>query len=125
MALIRNIHTAPMSKVDLPGVQGATISVMVGREDNAPHFALRSIEVEPGGNTPHHAHDYEHEVYVVSGNGHVLLEGTRHPIKAGDVVFVPANEEHEFTAAEGTDEPLKFLCVVPVEQNCGGEVPGS
>ncbi len=125
MPLIRNIHSAPMNKIDLPGVSGAKMAIMVGREDSAPNFALRSIEVDPGGNTPQHAHDYEHEVYVVSGFGHVLLEGKRNEIKAGDVIYVPANQEHQFTVDQGSGESLRFLCVVPVEQNCGGEVPGS
>ena len=114
-----------MNEIDLPGVEGATMAIMVGREDTAPNFALRSIEVTPGGNTPKHSHDYEHEVYVVSGTGEVLLDGKLNEIKAGDVIYVPANEEHQFTVGGDSGESLRFLCVVPVEQNCGGAVPGS
>ena len=125
MALIRNIHCAKMEDVAFDGVKGARMSVMVGRADDAPNFSLRSIEVTAGGNTPKHSHDYEHEVYVVSGVGKVLLEGEMHEIGEGDVVYVPANEEHQFVVDEGSGESLRFLCVVPVEQNCGGVVPGS
>ena len=125
MALIRNIHTAPMNEVQMDGVSGAKMSVMVGRGDSAPNFSLRSFEVVAGGHTPQHQHDYEHEVYVVSGQGEVLLEGARHAIKCGDVIYVPANEEHQFTVSDDSTESLRFLCVVPVEQNCGGPVPGS
>ncbi len=125
MALIRNIHKAEMSPVDMEGVKGARVAVMIGREDNAPHFALRHFTVDPGGHTPQHQHDYEHEVYIVGGAGTILLEGSRHPISAGDVIYVPANEEHQFQSDETNEEPLRFLCLVPVEQNCGGAVPGS
>ncbi len=125
MALIRNIHNATMNPVDMDGVKGASMSVMVGREDQAPHFALRSFSVEPGGHTPEHTHDYEHEVYVVSGNGSILLDGQRRPITSGDVIYVPANDLHQFTVDDNAPEPLRFLCIVPVEQNCGGPVPGS
>lgn len=125
MALIRNINTAPMNPVNMEGVKGASMSVMVGRDDHAPHFALRSFSVEPGGHTPEHAHDYEHEVYVVSGNGTILLGGQRRPITTGDVIYVPANDLHQFTVDDHAAEPLRFLCIVPVEQNCGGPVPGS
>ncbi|MFK7759340.1 MAG: cupin domain-containing protein [Phycisphaerales bacterium] len=125
MALIRNIHSTPMNAVDMPGVQGAKMAVMVGRGDDAPNFALRSFDVEAGGHTPQHSHDYEHEVYVVSGSGEILLEGQKHPIRGGDVIYVPANEEHQFTVDAESSESLRFLCVVPVEQNCGGPVPGS
>jgi quercetin dioxygenase-like cupin family protein len=125
MALIRNIYKAEMSPVQMDGTQGAEMAVMVGREDSAPHFAMRHITVVAGGHTPQHQHDYEHEVYVVGGSGTILLEGTRHPIKGGDVIYVPANEEHQFCSDGSGEEPLRFLCMVPVEQNCGGDVPGS
>ena len=114
-----------MYEVQMDGVSGAKMSIMVGREDSAPNFSLRSFEVQAGGHTPKHSHDYEHEVYVVSGYGEVLLDGKQHTIKGGDVIYVPANELHQFTVSDGAAESLRFLCVVPVEQNCGGPVPGS
>lgn len=120
--MIRNIETEPMTEVAMAGASGASMAIMVGRDDGAPHFALRSFSVEPGGHTPKHHHDYEHEVYIVSGRGTVLLGETEHPVSAGDVVYVRADLEHQFRAIE---EPLRFLCIVPVERNCGGPTPGS
>ncbi len=121
--IIRNIDQTPMSPVKMDGVEGASMAVMVGRSDGAPTFALRQFRVEPGGHTPHHAHDYEHEVYVVAGSGTAHLSGEDAPIRAGDVLYVPADQVHQFRADRG--EALRFLCVVPVERNCGGPVPGS
>lgn len=121
--LIRNIDQTSRSPVKMEGVKGATMAVMVGREDGAPNFALRQFEIEPGGNTPRHAHDYEHEVYVVSGEGEVLLEGQYRPVRGGDVIYVPADQEHQFRAS--AQEALRFLCIVPVTRNCGDPVPGS
>lgn len=121
--LIRNVNEVADAPVQMDGVSGIRMAVMVGRQDGAPHFALRSFKVEPGGHAPRHSHDYEHEVYVVSGRGEVLLEGAFRAIKAGDVVYVPADEEHQFRAAK--DEGMHFLCLVPVERNCGGTTPGS
>lgn len=120
--LIRNIEDAPMRPVEMPGTQGATMAIMVGREHGAPNFSLRHIRVEAGGHTPRHSHDYEHEVFVVSGAGTVLLEGQERPIRAGDVVYVPAEEEHQFKASA---EGLRFLCLVPGTRNCGEATPGS
>lgn len=126
--LIRNIHTSPHDPVDMPGVRGVRMGVMVGRGDGAPNFALRHFIVEPGGHSPRHSHDYEHEVFIVSGRGSVLLDGEFRPIHAGDVVYVPANEEHQFRAS--TDDAsgpggLEFLCLVPITRNCGEPTPGS
>ena len=119
---IRNIDTAEYSPVDMEGASGIRMSMMVGASDGAPNFALRSFRVEPGGHSPRHSHDYEHEVVVVGGEGEVLLGGEYRPIKVNDVVFVPADEEHQFRAG---DNGLRFLCLVPVTRNCGAPTPGS
>lgn len=121
--LIRNIDETAMTPVQMEGVAGASMAVMVGREDGAPHFALRQFRVEAGGHTPRHRHDYEHEVYVVAGAGTAHLSGADRPIRGGDVLYVPADEEHQFRADAGQE--LRFLCIVPVERNCGGVTPGS
>lgn len=123
--LIRNIDETPRKPVEMEGVSGASMAVMIGRGDGAPHFALRQFAVEPGGHTPRHRHEYEHEVFVVSGTGTVFLGGKENPIRGGDVIYVPANEEHQFQSTPDQAGPLRFLCLVPVEQNCGGPVPGS
>ncbi|TVQ61005.1 MAG: cupin domain-containing protein [Phycisphaerales bacterium] len=120
--IIRNIDEVECAPVDMPGVSGVTMRIMVGREDGAPNFALRQFRVEGGGHTPHHSHDYEHEVYIIAGAGTVLLGGEHRPIKGGDVLYVPADHEHQFRAGP---EGLRFLCLVPVERNCGDPTPGS
>jgi len=123
MALIRNVNEMNASPVDMEGADRVSMAMMVGREDGAPHFSMRQFRVDPGGHTPHHSHDYEHEVFVLEGQGDVLLEGERRPIRAGDVIYVPADQEHQFRAAAGSG--LRFLCLVPAERNCGGVTPGS
>ncbi len=120
--LIRNIEKTNHEPVAMEGTQGLTMSVMVGQSDNAPNFAMRHILVEPGGHSPRHSHDYEHEVYIVKGKGTVLLQGKDQPIRTGDVVYVPADHEHQFRAG---DQGLSFLCLVPVTRNCGSCTPGS
>lgn len=120
--LIRNIDQTPGKPVGMAGAKDVEMAVMVGREDGAPNFALRQFRVAAGGHSPRHSHDYEHEVFIVDGGGTVLLEGQENPIRKGDVVYVPADHEHQFKAgAEG----LRFLCLVPVTRNCGEATPGS
>lgn len=120
--LIRNINEVNAGPVAMEGASGVKMAVMVGRSDGAPNFALRCFQIEAGGHSPRHSHDYEHEVFVVSGSGGVLLEGKERPLRAGDVVYVPADEEHQFRAGE---EGLRFLCLVPVNRNCGEPTPGA
>lgn len=120
--LIRNINKVESKPVDMAGVQGVKMAVMVGRDDGAPNFALRQFTVAPGGHSPRHSHDYEHEVFIVEGGGTVLLEGADRQLAAGDVVYVPAEQEHQFRAGPNG---LRFLCLVPVTRNCGDATPGS
>lgn len=121
--LIRNIDEVERREAPVAGAERVSMAIMVGRADGAPHFSMRQFVVEPGGHTPRHSHDYEHEVYVVSGRGTVLLGGQERAVRAGDVIYVPADAEHQFRASGG--DALRFLCLVPVERNCGGETPGS
>lgn len=48
--------------------------------------------------------------YVISGRGRARLGREDHPIEAGDVIFVPAGEDHKiFVGEEGPLEILFFL----------------
>lgn len=97
--------------VHMEGAHGCRVRWLVGESDGAPNFALRQFEVEAGGYTPRHSHPYEHEVFVLEGQGVVLEGSLEHPLQAGDVVFVRPDEVHQFRNT-GT-APLKFLCLVP------------
>jgi len=68
---------------------GTTIRWLIDDDhDGAPVYALRLIEIAPGGHTPRHSHPYEHENFVVEGQGRVLVNGAWHTLRAGDVVVV-------------------------------------
>jgi quercetin dioxygenase-like cupin family protein len=82
--------------------------------DDAPVYSLRIIEVEPGGHTPRHSHPFEHENFVVEGQGRVLMNGEWHNVKAGDVIFVPGGMEHTYENTGATT--FKFLCGIPVKK---------
>jgi quercetin dioxygenase-like cupin family protein len=82
--------------------------------DGAPVYSLRIIEVEPDGHTPRHSHPFEHENFVVEGQGRVWLNGKWHPVRAGDVIFVPGGEEHTYENTGSTT--FRFLCGIPVKK---------
>ncbi len=128
--LVKKIEQTPAMEMAVPGAKGVTMRLMVGRDDGAPNFAMRQFEVQPGGHTPHHQHNYEHEVLILGGHGEVTGGVTGQdvrPIAAGDVVYMPANELHQFRNTG--DEPLRFMCMVPTRFDCGADgerpTPGS
>ena len=97
--------------VEVEGAEDVTIRLLVHEADGAPNFYMRQFNIAPGGHTPRHTHDWEHEVYILQGAAGVWsLEGER-AARAGDCVFVPPNEEHQFRNT-GLEE-LKMLCLVP------------
>jgi quercetin dioxygenase-like cupin family protein len=121
--LIRACDPQSTTPVTMEGAHGVTMQVMVGREDAAPNFAMRHFVVEPGGQTPRHQHPYEHEVYIAQGRFEVFCDGKTDTATAGDVLLVPSDTLHQFINTG--DTPGRFLCLVPLESDCGQEVPGS
>ena len=101
----------PAETVTMPGSAGCTMRCLIGEGDGAPSFTMRQFEVAPGGHTPHHAHAYEHEVFVLEGTGEVLDGETPRPLRPGTAVFVPPNHRHQFRNTGGS--PLRFLCLIP------------
>ena len=94
---------------DVPGVLHR---VVVGADDGAPRFVMRVFEVRVGSSTPFHSHWWEHEVFVLSGEGTVKSEESEKSIREGTVVFVAPNEEHCFI--NSGNNVLRFICVIPL-----------
>lgn len=109
--------------VDMPGVKDTRMEVLVGRAHGAPTFSMRHFVVAPGGHTPHHQHNYEHEVVILDGEADVSLGDTTARVRGGDVLYIPANEMHQFRNAGAGN--LRFLCMVPTTFDCGKPTPGS
>ena len=93
---------------ELPGVLKREV---ITAEDGAPGFCMRVFEVEPGYPTSSHSHPWEHEVFILSGNGVVISGEKETHIEKDSVIFVPPNEHHQFIN-RGND-PLRFICLIP------------
>ena len=92
---------------------GVSIRQLINAEnDGAPVYNLRMIEIAPGGNTPDHMHPYEHENFMVSGRGEVMVGGEWHPASEGDVIFVPAGVRHQYRNIG--EDTFRFLCGIPI-----------
>ena len=97
---------------DVEGVKGVKIRWLITKKrDCAPNFAMRMFEIEPNAATPYHRHEWEHEVFILDGECEVVGEDGSVRCRAGDVIFVPGNEPHQFKNVG--DTVLKFLCLIP------------
>jgi quercetin dioxygenase-like cupin family protein len=106
----------PQDIVREPGAKQVTIRRLIDTPDGADRFLMSMFEMASDGATPPHYHEWEHEIYVLDGSLHVELpnEGTRVPLRRGDVVFIPRGEPHGLVT--GPDETARLLLVAPAER---------
>lgn len=102
----------PAHEVTTEGAEKVTIRWLISKKDGAPGFQMRLFEVAPGGQTPLHTHEWEHEVYILEGEGVLKFEGEEKRFSKGFFAFVPPGREHSF--ANTGENILSFICIVPV-----------
>ncbi len=121
--LKRRVEEVKPVEVTMAGAQRVSMRLMVGRADGAPTFAMRHYTVAPGGVTPRHQHNYEHEVIITGGHARVEYDGEFHECTTGDILLIAPNRMHQFVNSSQSD--LTFICLVPVTFDCGTPTPGS
>jgi quercetin dioxygenase-like cupin family protein len=115
---IQDIASHEQAPVTMDGAKDVRMRMLIGPQEKAPSFYMRHFEVQPGGHTPHHAHDYEHEIIVLKGAGVARTADGDRPFKAGEVIYVPANEQHQFRNT--SDGPVELICLIPAPEDCTG-----
>jgi quercetin dioxygenase-like cupin family protein len=92
--------------------EGIEKRVVIGPKEGAPTFVMRIFDLPPGASSPYHGHDWEHEVFILSGKGLAVTEDGEYAVGPEDAVFVPPEEVHCFrNTGQGT---LRFMCLVPL-----------
>jgi quercetin dioxygenase-like cupin family protein len=109
MAIIKHFEAIQAK----PMLDGVTMRLVIGPDQGAPFFNMRIFDLKPGSATPHHKHWWEHEVYILEGQGIVKTESGDTLISAGYTVFVPGEELHQFVNT--SDTVFRFICLVPQE----------
>jgi quercetin dioxygenase-like cupin family protein len=90
------------------------VQVLLGGNET-PNFAMRKFTIEPGGSMPLHKNIVEHEQYVLNGEAELKIGEEKIYVKRDDVVFIPANTEHDYV--NRGKEPFEFLCLVPNKED--------
>jgi quercetin dioxygenase-like cupin family protein len=113
---VAHFSQTPAEKVHMEGAEGVCVRWLISDRDGAPNFAMRYFEIEPGGYTPRHSHPYEHEVFILEGEGVVLEGDIERRLRPGVAVYVAPNELHQFRNTGAT--VLRMLCLVPHQRPC-------
>jgi len=107
-----NVEVKEDAAVMEDGAEGVKVKWLLDKSIGTPTFMMRHFTVELGGFTPLHRHEWEHEVYVLEGEGLVRHEDRKYAIRPGDAILIPPNRLHQFRSTESSH--LKFLCMIPV-----------
>ncbi len=94
------------------GASKLKVRWLITKDIGAPNFAMRLFEMGSGGHSPLHTHPWEHEVFVLNGEGVVVGKEGERRIVSDDVVFIAPNELHQIKNKGKTT--LMFLCLVPI-----------
>jgi quercetin dioxygenase-like cupin family protein len=97
------------------GTSKLNVRWLITKEMGAENFAMRLFEMKPGGYSPFHSHPWEHEIFILEGEGIVVYGGEEErKFRPGDVIFIPSNEEHQLKNTG--EKTVKFLCLIPYTQ---------
>jgi quercetin dioxygenase-like cupin family protein len=108
---IVNAASVPIENLEKKGAERVKVRYLVDERQGSERFALRLYSVEKSGQTPLDRHEYEHQVYVLAGQGFLRQSEdiALQTLHTGDVVFIPSNAVHQFVNER--EEPFVFLCV--------------
>lgn len=109
------VHSAeaPAEPIEKEGFSNMKARFLLTAREGCPRYALRLMEIGPGGFTSFHAHQEEHEMFFLEGEGEVITadrEGVF--VRAGDALLLMPCEQHQIRNT-GTGL-LKMICTVPL-----------
>jgi quercetin dioxygenase-like cupin family protein len=91
--------------------EGINIRWVIGKPEGAPNFALRVIEFAPGAVFAPHQHPFEHEIFVLEGEGAAQGPAGEIAMRPGVALYIPPDEVHGYRNTGAG--PLRFICVIP------------
>jgi uncharacterized cupin superfamily protein len=114
--LIRNLHEVPLRHfVREPLYESNCSNISQGTA--AQKLGASFDSLAPGKRVcPYHLHHAQEELFVIlEGCGTLRVAGELLPIKAGDVIFIPAGPEYPHQIINTSDAALKYLSISTME----------
>jgi len=99
------------NKIHFLNPNAVRISKSLGDAVGLKHMGVHIVQVEPGRDTTeYHKHYYEEEcVYVLSGQGLLVMDGDQYHIEKGDFVGFPRNTVAHTISNHGSET---LVCLV-------------
>lgn len=114
--MIRKHYTEVQEQIPTEeGVKDTTIRWLITDKMGAKHFAMRVFTIQPGGHTPHHTHDWEHELFCLEGEAVLRSGDHKEPFRPGEFAFIQANELHQIR--NESRAVARVMCLIPYKAN--------
>ena len=113
---LKIVHYTDVTAEDAEeGASKLVVRWLITKEMGAENFEMRLFEMAAGGHSPYHNHPWEHEVFILEGEGLVVGGKEERSFKAGDIIFIPSNEKHQLK--NNSEKPVKLLCLIPYKES--------
>lgn len=114
MVSIKNVEDIEGTNLQktMDNLKNVEKKVLVGEKEGATNFIMRLFTIGSNGFTEYHTHEWEHEVFILKGEGIIKTKNKNYEVKKGDCIYIEPNEKHQFLNPQERD--LSFICVIPV-----------
>jgi mannose-6-phosphate isomerase-like protein (cupin superfamily) len=109
--------------------QGYVVNIKKAAKDNdffrkvlftGTQSQLVLMSLRPGEEIGTEVHRVDQILYVVDGEGRVVLDGVEKEFEKGEIVFVPAGVQHNVINTD--DEPMKLFTIYAPPQHAAGSM---
>ncbi|KYC53953.1 MAG: hypothetical protein AMQ74_00275 [Candidatus Methanofastidiosum methylothiophilum] len=111
MIFHKNISEIKINKIEADDAKGVHLTTLIGESQGAKNFFMRLMRIEKNGFSPYHKHSWEHENFILNGEGILKTEEEDIPVKKGDIIYIPPNELHCYINKGEGD--LEIICLIP------------
>jgi quercetin dioxygenase-like cupin family protein len=105
---VTSVNDVEEIEMNVKGARGVKVKYLLDENVGASRLQLRLFTLDVKGYTPLEKHKHEHEVFILHGKASVHGGENEIVVTAGDAIFIPSWEEHQFKNIG--DEELQFLC---------------
>lgn len=111
--ILKHSEDVPSESIEKPGFKEMKARFLLTEQDGCHRYAMRLMEIGPGGCTSYHCHKEEHEMFFIEGNGVVIGENKNNLLVTGeDTLLILPNEYHQIKNTG--NNTLKMICTVPI-----------
>lgn len=110
--MVAHHDTAVSLPIQEEGAVGVSLQWLTSDDlERSPGFCTRRVTIAPAGHTPMRCHQWEHQIFVLSGMGKLIEKSRQTDLSAGSMVQV--RPQVSFQLKNAGKEPFIYLDMIP------------